>query len=389
MITHECSPEMWCPLCDHNVRSGGKRNHPNAPRRSQPVTARKPLPVCTNLHPEAVRVAGSTKTWRKCHGGFGSTAKGAEGLVAACPSPQQGVYRQGHECGERCPGYQAPQGNDLPATWGHDFESPSDPLLRATDLPRWREVPKPDVKPTRPRLVATLVIGDDAEAMHEATGPSQRRYAERTGADYVVIRGATQDPRAACAEKYRYRDYVPHYPDGTLCLDADVFVEPDAPDVFAATPLGHVGMVDVYPRMPSLERWFPGELAVLCRSQGIPQPARVEKKYWNTGVWVGRPGQADYWNPPTAPFPLAWTTEELYCRLNCARHGIPIHDLDPRFNWTWCEDRQLATVRDRRPWFWHFACLGNDREAGSEWTQPNRTWRLVLLRLLAATRTDR
>lgn len=356
MIDHRCDPTQRCRLCGRNVPltpGVGQRSAAAAPVRT-------PLPVCPHLGAEVVRVAGSTRFWRRCGAGHGSTASGAEGLVCSCGTPGAGVWRQGKECGPTCPGYPT------------------------TSLPRWHPVPVPAVVPTRPRLVLTIVIGDDAEQVHAATGSSQRAYAERLGANYVVITGQTQDERMVCAEKWRVKDYVPHYPGGTVYLDADVWVSPATPDLFAATPPAAVGMVDIAPRMPAIVGWARGKADEICRTQGMTTPP-FEPKYWNSGVWVGRPEHAAYWEPPPHPYPASWCTEELWCRLTATRLGMPIHDLDGRFNWTWNTDRQLADAAENPPWVWHFAGMGSaEAEAIAEWKQSNRVWRLAMLRLLAA-----
>lgn len=254
------------------------------------------------------------------------------------------------------------------------------PPAVAVALPAWRPVPPPILTPTRDRLILTAVIGDDAEELHACTGPTHRRYAETVGAEYLVLRDRTQDPRVPCAEKWRAKDYVPHYPGGTLWLDADVFVLPDAPDIFAATPADAIGLVDVAPRMPRLLDWSAGTSADVCRSQGVAPPPN--DRYWNSGVWVGRPAHAAYWTPPEKPFPVIWCAEELWCRRNVAARALTVRDLDPRFNWTWPEDRQFRTWKDSRPWFAHLAGMGNMDVPG--WVHTNREWRLALLRLLAA-----
>lgn len=247
-------------------------------------------------------------------------------------------------------------------------------------LPRWHPVAPPAITPTRPRLIITAVIGADAEEIHEATGPGQRAYARRCGADYVVLRDRTQDPRVPCAEKWRVGGYVPHYPGGTLWLDADVFILPDSPDIFAATAGDAIGMVDVAPRTPLLLGWAERESAALCRSQNVPCPHRGD--YWNSGVWIGRPPHAAYWTPPERPFPVMWCAEELWCRRNVSALGLTVREIDPRFNWTWPEDRGFRTWKDSRPWFAHLAGMGNVEVKG--WVQSTKEWRLALLRLLAA-----
>jgi hypothetical protein len=239
-------------------------------------------------------------------------------------------------------------------------------------------VPPPEVTPTRERAVVTVVIGDDAEQMHAATKPSQRAYAEKVGADYHVIRGHTQDLRMACAEKWRVGVYVPHYPGGTLYLDADVWVHPNSPDVFDLVPAGAVGMRDISDQ-PNLLAWAGPKYRELCDTQGVRPHPRGLSRYWNSGVWVGRPEHAGYWAPPAHPYPAEHCTEEHWCRHTLAASGWPIHDLGERWNWLWYQDRQCG--RAAGCWFLHLAGMSQSIPV---WEQDNKTWRVALLRLLAA-----
>jgi hypothetical protein len=74
----------------------------------KPAPARKPLPVCPHLDATEVRLPGSSRTWRKCLAGYGSTAgDGRKGLVCGCATETPGVFRRGKECGPACPGFPA------------------------------------------------------------------------------------------------------------------------------------------------------------------------------------------------------------------------------------------------------------------------------------------
>lgn len=401
-VEHRCTPGQWCALCVYNVKVGGDANHTTNLLGPLGTTARakkearderkamtrfpgvtgptppgystyygyhgptEPNPaggVCSQLQRKPLAVAGSHRAWMRCAGGRGSTAAGVEGLVTTCQTPQAEVWRLGPECGPTCAGFTP------------------DPL------PRWLPVPDPDYSPKLPRVVATIVIGEDAEEMHKSTGPSQKRYADRIGAEFLVIRGKTQDDRMACAEKWRYR-YVVGAWEESLLVDADVFIDKSAPDIFDHCPPDACGMVDVLPNTPNLAEWYVGILKAVCESQGVPLPPPAHR-YWNSGVWVGRTAQADYWTPPAKPYPIDWCVEEIWCRAYALSHGIRIHDLNPRFNWTWIQDRAFAGVHEFKPWFWHLAGMGNPQADNvKEWKQNNKTWRLALLRLMSAMSDD-
>lgn len=246
----------------------------------------------------------------------------------------------------------------------------------------WRETP-PITLPTRrrKRAVVTVAIGPAGKELHDLTGPSQRAFAAKFDADYIVIDNPTQT--LPCFEKFRVKRVVEAYPGGTLYLDADVFVLPDCPNIFRAQhcPSDRFGVVDVLPRMHTGFRpHVLHEVTALCQSQGVPVPPGMNDVYWNSGVWIGRPDHAGYWTPPSRPVPGKWCDEENWCRRTAFAKAIPFHHLDPRFNWTWAEDREFRSWTTRRPWIVHLAGMGSDVTG---WKQSNRQWRSALLRLLS------
>lgn len=337
-------------------------------RRSLPVTSAP----CARLGGEVK--LGTQRTYRECTAGFGST-KGdqRQGLVSTCGGcgVPAGVWRLGVECGPKCGGYQAGGVKSLPTLAKRGKAGPTS----------WVPVPPPVHMPTSDRLLLTIATGPAGKEIHAVTGPGQRAYAERIGAEYVDLTDATQSH--SCFEKFRVGEWVKLYPGGTLYLDADILVSPDAPDVFAHCPPDQIGMVDVLPRTPHLKAWAPTHLKPLCESQGVPYRPEFDARYWNSGVWVGRPDHASYWTPPERPTPGGWCDEEGWCRRNVHAHGLPVHDLDPRFNWTWMEDREFKTWERARPWFVHLCGMGNHQVSAS--TQlPLIKWRAGIARLIAA-----
>lgn len=94
---------------------------------TKPKATPVPVPVgppCAYLGVEPVRIAGSSRVWLKCYGGYGSTIENdpRKGLVADCDSSchlPATVWRVGGKCGSKCPGYERPPNGtplpDLPA----------------------------------------------------------------------------------------------------------------------------------------------------------------------------------------------------------------------------------------------------------------------------------
>ncbi len=217
-----------------------------------------------------------------------------------------------------------------------------------------------------PRLVLTLATDGHVP-------PSHARYAGRIGATHRVLTG-TAGWRVATYEKWRYHPYVARA-GRTLCIDADTWIHRDCPDVFEAVPPSHVGMNRVDPWLLPGFQWR-RELSALCESQGVPTVA--DDAYYNAGVWVGSRRHAAYWEAPPLPgrLPGKWCDEEQWGRVQCARHALPIHALDKRFNYQWYLDKDFARIGAVKPWIVHLAGMG---------TQPaDKPWRSRILNLLEA-----
>jgi hypothetical protein len=271
----------------------------------------------------------------------------------------------------------------------HFYGMPADPPPTPPQVSRYRPTPAPAIVRARARCVVTLAVGTVGEELHALTGPSQRAYAERIGADFHVITGETQ-PDRPCFEKFRVRDYAAAYEGGTVYLDADVFVMPDAPDAISATPVGSIGIVDISPRMPGVLGFGAGQLEKFSRALGKPIPAGSDSVYWNSGVWVGRPAEAGYWQPPSFNIPEPHhCDEETWCRWQAFAAGLKSHPIDRRFNWTWCEDRKFDQWNESRPWFVHLAGMGDCADHPAEWNMPNGTWRKLMLRVMESMRNLR
>jgi hypothetical protein len=234
---------------------------------------------------------------------------------------------------------------------------PPNPYPVPGQLPRWQPVPPPTLTPTRPRLVITVAVGDEGLRTHDLTRASQQRYAERMGADYVVLGDTTQS--WFMLEKFRFKDFVPHYPGGTICMDADVWVRRDAPDLFDVVPPGRIGVsisddLSAHGLMPQ----FAAKLREVCDSQGVGVPDGAEDIHWNSGLVVLRPTHAGYWEPPLRPIPKHWISEELWSKATTFRAGWQLHDLPhPATHWQHWRDRGWELLGPPLPPFVHPAGL--------------------------------
>ncbi len=189
------------------------------------------------------------------------------------------------------------------------------------------------------RAVLNIVAGDKGRAEHAITRENHRSYADRCGAEYVVIQ-REHAPKYSPAIKYLANKVTPDY-DQTLFLDLDCIVTPQCPNIFDEVPLGYWGVIDEngLARFHELENDQTQRHAnALCDALHLPYVYLT--RHINSGVMVMPPNSADYYFPPKYPVPSNyWAVEQLYLSINLQLHDAPLKELDRRFNWCWCHKR--------------------------------------------------
>lgn len=203
--------------------------------------------------------------------------------------------------------------------------------------------------PTRPRVVATLAVGEVGRRMLQISGRSIRAYAERVGADYHVIDVGQSD--YPLGEKFRAGTLLDSW-ERVLFLDADVIVSDNCPDLFSLVPEGSIGVHDDGPdveRLSGLD-WLRHQYAAMALSQGWPIPSRFASCL-NTGVVLFDRAHRDLWTPPPAPYPGFHTGEQNAVNWNLARTGYPVCRLDSTLNYQWWAHRDMKGPAH----VWHYA----------------------------------
>lgn len=82
--------------------------------------------------------------------------------------------------------------------------------------------------------VITLAIGDHFEEMGRITHPLMRSYAEKCGADFIVISKAKLKDTIGLVtyEKFQIYEYLDGRYDQVLFIDTDIVVSPESPNLF-------------------------------------------------------------------------------------------------------------------------------------------------------------
>lgn len=182
------------------------------------------------------------------------------------------------------------------------------------------------------RAVVTLAIGPEFVAFGKRTHPFMKRYAQRFGAEFVVI----DTPRLSNArgsiswlgwEKYQLADLLEHY-EHILYVDTDVFIRPDCPDLFefcgdrwgAFNEVPHNAQV-----IPRLEEF--------CKMAGLPLK-RTRDAYYNGGVVVCRSAHRAVFTPPPVLYAQSQFrfAEQTHTTVRLHQLEIACRDLPVAFN---------------------------------------------------------
>jgi lipopolysaccharide biosynthesis glycosyltransferase len=126
--------------------------------------------------------------------------------------------------------------------------------------------------------IVTICIGDEFTVLSSKTHPTIKRYAERIGAEFIVIDKCTTTPHW---EKFQINDLLNKY-DRIIYLDTDLIVRDDCPNLFDIVPYNQLGAFNE-------SKFAPREYSLLetAKAYGIdPSKMNWNGKYYNTGVMV-------------------------------------------------------------------------------------------------------
>src|SRR5271157_4431668 len=128
--------------------------------------------------------------------------------------------------------------------------------------------------------IVTIAIGDFHQRMAELTHPSLRQYAEKIGADFIVIDKTEISKTTPHWEKFRILDLLNIY-DRILYLDSDILIRKNCPDLFGIVPETSLGAFNESPFTPHRDYAIQ-----ICAREYEMEDFQWNGKYYNTGVMV-------------------------------------------------------------------------------------------------------
>ena len=194
------------------------------------------------------------------------------------------------------------------------------------------------------RAVVTIATGEAYEKIGRLTHPTLKAYADRIGAEFVVI------SESFCStphwEKFQIHNLLEQF-DRILYLDTDLIVRQDTPDLFDLVPENQFGAFNEAPFTPDRK----GALIKACEDHGL-KIREWGGKYYNSGIMVlSQCHQHLFQKPELETFNFF---EQSYLNAVLASEETPVFSLPYRFNRMTCLDP--ITGEDRQEsWIVHYA----------------------------------
>jgi alpha-N-acetylglucosamine transferase len=189
--------------------------------------------------------------------------------------------------------------------------------------------------------IVTLCIGEFYEKMGEVTHPMFSAYADKIGADFIVLKedkinrevnknaneNTDQKSPIFCYEKFQIGELLDMY-DRVCFLDTDMIMHPDTPNIFDVVPIDMVGLVDETPLgydtkfIEFLKENFPEYLNIWIEEK--------HRKCYNTGVLVCSQMHKSLFTVPEVL--INHYQEQSYLNLQIIKEKVLVFELPYQYN---------------------------------------------------------
>jgi len=189
--------------------------------------------------------------------------------------------------------------------------------------------------------IVTLVTNQEWAKLAEITLPSQREYARRLGAEFIVLdKCVYPHPHY---DKWQIFGLLEDY-DRVIYMDADIVVRPDCPDLFVMVPPEYfAGENELLS--------FPGQAQHLARFLSLMGMPPIPCPYYiNGGLLVASKAHRKVFRPPERILmDIPWP-EQNHFNARLIGERVPVATLDRSFN-----DRHREPGYLRRSYILHYS----------------------------------
>lgn len=193
--------------------------------------------------------------------------------------------------------------------------------------------------------VVTITIGDYHKRMAEITHPLMKAYAQKIGAEFIVIDKAEGMPHYA---KFQINKLLKNY-DRLIYIDTDILIRNDSPDIFQLVPEDSIGLFDE-------GRYLDRTSFYGFMQQNSYDPNYWDKKYYNTGVMVVSKCHANIFLKPDVEQNHFF--EQSYINLLLTMMKPKIYGLQYKWNRMYALDKITGEER-HDSYFMHYAGIEN------------------------------
>jgi glycosyl transferase family 8/glycosyl transferase family 9 (putative heptosyltransferase) len=187
------------------------------------------------------------------------------------------------------------------------------------------------------RAIITLSIGEHYQKIAQITHPTLKRYADKIGADFVVISERKISQTTPHWEKFQILDFLNKY-DRILYLDTDILIRKNCPDLFDIVPEDELGIYNEAPFVPSRDY----AIARIAEQYEV-NDFKWDGKYYNTGVMVISKCHRSLFRKPEKEIFNFY--EQSFINMQIQRQKPKIHELDYKFNRMTCVDKVIGRNR--------------------------------------------
>ncbi|MDF5720718.1 MAG: glycosyltransferase [Rhizonema sp. PD37] len=177
--------------------------------------------------------------------------------------------------------------------------------------------------------VVTLCIGEEYK-LGEVTHPLLKAYAEKLGADFIIIDKPKLNLNYVHFEKYQIYDLLENY-ERIIFLDTDIIVNPKCPNLFELVPEYQFGAFVV-----SKHTYFHD--GAVKDIQKVLGDIGWKREYFNSGVMVVSKCHREVFKKSNEL--LIWASEkrafldQTLLNYHVQKQGIPIYDIGYQLNHT-------------------------------------------------------
>lgn len=179
------------------------------------------------------------------------------------------------------------------------------------------------------KAVVTLCIGSAYGKLAEATHPTLKAYADKIGAEFVVIRTRVLPANVPIGyEKIQLAGLLDQY-DRIVFMDTDLIVRPDTPSLFEFVPEGWFGAFNEGDWMEREAVYGP---AVDALQMSLLKPKDWGKRYYNTGVMVFEKQHKEIFQKPPVWIDSFYEQTYLNIQMNRCLKWDFIKNIGTQFN---------------------------------------------------------